>query len=95
MDEKLSGYINNQMNEPPVLDERRLVAELARRTKRMHLILLSLSSLLWAMLIYVVSLLVSMENQTAGIVLLAATSVGNVCAGCFAGIVIRFRKAGL
>ena len=92
MDERLSGYINNQIHEPPLVNERQIAAELARRGNRVYLILLSVTGLLWTMLLYVVSFTVGKENQTAGIVLLTIISVSYICAGWFAGIVIKFRK---
>ena len=95
MDEMLSGYINNQTQAPPVVNERIIINELARRWKRLYLVLLSLAGFLWTALLYHISFMVGRENQTAGIALLTAISVGYMCAGCFAGIVMKFRKAGI
>jgi len=95
MDEQLKGYINSQASAMPVINERKLVEELEKRKKRLYLILFSLAGLLWAIALYSVSLLVDTENQTAGITLLIAISVGYMCAGCFAGIVVKFRKVGI
>ena len=95
MDEKLDGYINSQPQTPPVITEREIVNELAQRRKRLHFILLSLSGLLWAVALYSVSFMVGRQNQVIGISLLTAISVGYMCAGCFAVIVIKFRKVGI
>ena len=90
--EKLDGYINSQEDTPPVITERQIVEIVAKRQKRMAVTLLSLAGLLWTLVLYSFSFLVGRENQTAGIILLAALSVGYICAGCFAGIVLKFRK---
>ena len=95
MDDKLSAYINRQMQEPPIIDERQIFNEIAQRRKQMYLILLSLAGLLWTMLLYAVSFMVGRENQVIGIAMLTIISVGYMCAGWFAGIVIKFRKVGL
>ena len=95
MDEQLSGYFGCQSHQPPFISERQIIKELAQRRKRMYLILFSLAGLLWTLLLYTVSFVVGRENQTAGILLLTAISIGYMCAGCFAGIVIKFRKVGI
>ena len=92
MDERLSSYINTQTQPSPPLSERIIVHELARRRKRLYLVLLSLAGLLWAILFYWLSFRVGRENQTMGLALLTALSMGNICAGCFAGAVIKIRK---
>jgi uncharacterized membrane protein len=92
MDERLSSYINTQTQPPPLLSERKIVYELARRRKRLYLVMLSLAGLLWAILFYWFSFRVGRQNLTVGLALLAALSMGYICAGCFAGAVIKIRK---
>ena len=94
MDEKLSGYINSQPQSPPFINERHIVQELALRKKRLYIIMVSLAGLLWTLLLYTVAFMVGLENQTAGIALLTAISIGYICAGWFAGMVLKFRKVG-
>lgn len=92
MDERLSGYINTHIQQPPVLNERIILLELERRKKRLHLALLSLAGLLWAILFYWLSFKVSRENQAFGLAMLVMLSVSYMCAGCFAGVIIKLRK---
>ena len=95
MDEKLSGYINSQAQKPPAISEAAIVRELAWRERRKTLVMLSLAALLWTTLLYGYAFVLGRENQAAGIALLCAISVGYIGAGCFAGIILKFRKAGL
>ena len=92
MDKRLNAYINSQTCTQPVITEQKIANELAQRRKRLYLILFSLAGLLWAIALYSVSFIVCKENQAAGIALLSVIFIGYMCAGCFAGIVIKFRK---
>ena len=92
MDEQLRDYIGTPAQTPPVVCEREIVAELARREKRLHLILLSVAGLLWTALLYCFAFMVGLKNRDAGVAMLVAISVGCTCAGCFAGLVMKFRK---
>jgi hypothetical protein len=94
MDKKLNFYFGYQAENPPYISEREIVRVLEQRRKRLLTILLSLAGLLWTIALYAVSFVVGWENQTLGISLLCALSGGYICAGCFAGIVIKFRKVG-
>jgi hypothetical protein len=94
MDESLNGYMNSQPGVPPVITERQIAAVLARRARRASTILLSLASLLWTVLLYGYAFVLGRENQAAGIALLCVLTLGYICAGCFAGIVMKYRKAG-
>jgi hypothetical protein len=94
MDEKLYSYFGGQTDNPPYISEREIVRVLEQRRKRLSLILLSLAGLLWTIALYAVSFVLDRENPTLGVTLLCAISGGYICAGCFAGIVIKFRKVG-
>ena len=94
MDERLDRYINSQAPEPPAVSAAAIARELARRTRRMSTILLSLAALLWTVLLYSYAFVLGRENQAAGIALLCVLTLGYICAGCFAGIVMKYRKAG-
>ena len=95
MDERLNGYINSLEHRPPAVSENKILKELARRRKRMELILLSLAGLLWTLALYAVSFRIGMENKTLGIAMLCVISAGYMCSGFFAGIVLKYRKADL
>jgi hypothetical protein len=92
MDEKLGAYLGSTVATPPLLTERKIVQLIEQRRKKRVMIWLSLAGLLWMLALYAVAFMVSLQNQTVGILLLAALSIGYICAGCFAGTVIKFRK---
>lgn len=95
LDERLNRYINEPGYFPPAITEGEIVAALNQRRKRMSIILLALAGLLWALVFYGLAFRVGMEDRSAGIVLLFITSIGYMCAGALAGILLHIRKAGI
>jgi hypothetical protein len=92
LDEKLNGYINSHKQFPPVITERQIVETVAGRQQRMAIVLLSLASLLWTLVLYGFSFLIGRENQAVGIALFFMISLGHMSSASFAGIVLKFRK---
>ena len=94
MDERLGRYVNSQTQAPPIVSEAAIARELARRARRASTILLSLAALLWTVLLYGYAFILGRENHAAGIALLCFLTLGYICAGFFAGIVLKYRKVG-
>jgi hypothetical protein len=92
LDEKLNGYINNHKQIPPVINERRIVETVAGRRQRTAIVLLSLASLLWTLVLYGFSFLIGRDNQAAGIALFFIISIGHMGSALFVGIILKSRK---
>jgi hypothetical protein len=95
MDDRLKAYMAQEAGSPPRIDEARIAAMLAQRGKRLSLIMLSLAGALWALLLYAAAFWVGKRiDPRAAAVLMLCLSLSYVCAGCFAGLVVRCRKVG-
>ncbi|MDR0913571.1 MAG: hypothetical protein LBM65_00135 [Oscillospiraceae bacterium] len=95
MEDKLKAYIQTQAASPPKINERLIIKTLQKRRKRFSLIMLSIAGTLWTILLYSAALWVGKEfSQNIAIFMLFCLTLGYICAGCFAGIVVKFRKVG-
>jgi hypothetical protein len=92
MDEKLGSYFNAEPGRPPFISEKQIERQLEQRRKRRSLIWLSLAGLLWTLTLYAIAFGFGQRNAIWGVALLTAISASYICAGCFAGIVIKLRR---
>jgi hypothetical protein len=95
MDDRLKAYLAQEASNPPRIDQRQIIETLQRRRKRLSLILLSLAGGLWAVLLYAAAFWVGRQcDSHAATMMLLGLSLSYVCAGCFAGVVVKYRKVG-
>jgi hypothetical protein len=94
MEDKLKAYLQATDEYPPHISEKKIVRTLADRRKRFSIIMLSFAGALWTILLYAAAFWLGKEVSTDICkAVLLCLSIGYICAGCFAGIVVKFRKA--
>jgi fatty acid desaturase len=95
MENKLKSYIQMESERPPVITQAQIIETLDTRSKRFSVIMLSIAAALWTMLLYATAFWVGSEVSTyMATVMLFGITLGSISAGCFATIVIKFRKVG-
>ncbi|MDR0890221.1 MAG: hypothetical protein LBM28_06225 [Oscillospiraceae bacterium] len=96
MDDKLGAYFQSAAENPPRINEQQIAETLSLRRKRFSIIMLSLAAGLWALLFYAAALWVGGKvNPDIAKAMLLGMALSYICAGCFAGIVVKHRKVGL
>ncbi|MDR1002153.1 MAG: hypothetical protein LBL82_02640 [Oscillospiraceae bacterium] len=95
MDDKLKAYIQNEAEYPPRINENRIIELTEKRRKRFSLIMFSVAAALWTLLFYAATLWVGREiDAECAAYMMLCLSLSYICAGCFAGIVVKLRKVG-
>jgi hypothetical protein len=95
MEDKLKAYLQSETVKPPRVSENQIIETLSKRRKRLSIIMLSFAGALWTALLYAAAFWLGKEvSPDITTVMLLLLSLGYICAGCFAGIVVKFRKVG-
>lgn len=97
MDKKLESYFKfeSELNyKLQSINENVLARQLERRSERQSIILLSLASLLWLLLLTAAILVIGIWNKKLGILLLSIIVIQQMCAGLYSYLIFKFKKVG-
>jgi hypothetical protein len=93
VEDKLKAYLQTEGEGPPFISEKQIFETMEKRRKRFSIMMLSIAAALWSVLLYGAALWVGSKiNQGIAVLMLLGLSIGYICSGCFAGIVVKFGK---